>query len=82
MVGLTLRVVRPPEVTEALQKILLYMEGLEEQVLRGKMPEAELTDRELSNLDKALLEMRKGESISLEEFNKRHGFQVQSHRPS
>jgi hypothetical protein len=82
MVGLTPRVVRPPEIIEALQKILLYMEELEEQVLRGKMPEPELTDRELSNLDRALLEMRKGESISLGEFNKRHGFQVQGQRPS
>ncbi len=38
------------------------------------MREGRLTDTEAKSLDNAVLEMQKGKSISLDEFNKRHAF--------
>ena len=76
---------RPPDVTQAvdaLRRLLQYVEKLEEEVQISKMREGTLTDEETKNLDKALLEMEKGKSMSLDEFNKRRGLKVHGKSPS
>lgn len=62
------------DVIEAVRTLILRTEELEEKVLREKLPETEMSEAELTGLDKALHEMQKeGVAITLEEFNKHQG---------
>ena len=61
-------------VLEAVRELMLRTEALEEEILREKLPESEMSEVELKGLDKALREMQKeGAAITLEEFNKHQG---------
>ena len=69
---MTLQLVKPGEVVEALQTLIRYIEQLEENVRRSRMPEVTLSHEELSELREAEFEMdNKGMSLTLGEFNKR-----------
>lgn|GEM_PF-1626680 len=61
------------DVIEAVRTLVQLTEKLEEEILRGKLPEVELSEKELKDLDDSLREMREGAAISLEEFNKKRG---------
>jgi len=63
------------------ESISVFVEGLREMItgvkraedlLRSSLPEVELSQEELAELDATLIEMRKGSvGLSLDEFNKR-----------
>ena len=63
------------DVIEAVRKLILRTDELEEEVLRAKLPEVEMSEEELRELDKSLHEMREeGAAITLEEFNQHQGY--------
>jgi hypothetical protein len=63
------------DVITAVRALILRTEELEERILREKLPEIEMSDSELKQLDNSLREMQKeGAGITLEEFNKHQGF--------
>jgi hypothetical protein len=74
---LTLQSVKPEEAAEALQTLIRYIEQLEENVRRSRMPEVTLSDEELKELREAEQEMdNEGASLTLAEFNKRSNSQA------
>lgn len=67
------------EVFEAVRTLLLRTETLEEEVLRAKLTEIEMSDEELNALDKSLHEMREeGAKITLDKFNENQGSHIES----
>ena len=69
---MTSQSVKPEEAAEALQTLIRYIEQLEEDVRRSRMPEVTLSDKELKELREAEHEMdNEGASLILAEFNKR-----------
>ena len=65
-------------VIEAVRTLVKYTEQLQEAVLRGKLPEVQLSEKELADLDDVAREMsEEGQSISLEELNQKHRTKVQ-----
>ena len=59
-------------VFEAVHKLMIVMEEVEEKVLREKLPEVELTEKELAELDEGVREIRGGNYIALDEFNRKN----------
>ncbi len=57
------------DVIEAVRTLILRTEELEGEMLRRKLPEVEMSQTELNDLDSAVREMHKAAAISLEEFN-------------
>ena len=80
---MTLESVKPREAAEALQTVIRYIEQLEENIRRSKMPEVTLTDEELRELDEAADQMdKKGASMTLDEFNQKFSSKVQGNSTS
>jgi hypothetical protein len=68
------------DVIGAVRTLILRTEALEEEVLRSRLPQVELSGAEMKRLQKALREMREeGAAITLEEFNQHQGHN-QKHR--
>ncbi len=55
----------------AVRQLMVAMEEVEEKVLRAKLPEVELTEKELTELDEGVREIRGGEYLTLGEFNRK-----------
>jgi hypothetical protein len=69
---LTLQLVKPGQAAEALQTLIRYIEQLEENARRARMPEVTLPREELDELHEAGREMdNEGMSLTLGEFNQR-----------
>ncbi len=75
--------VKPREAAEALQTVIRYIEQLQENIRRTKMPEVTLTDEELRELAEAADQMdKKDASMTLDEFNQRFSSKVQGNSTS
>jgi hypothetical protein len=69
------------DVIAAVRALILRTEELEEEVLRLRLPEVELSEDEMKRIEKRLHEMRQeGAAITLEEFNQ-HQRRNQKPRP-
>lgn len=67
------------DVFEAVRTLLLRTEALEEEVLRERLTETEMSNEELKALDKSLHEMREeGAKITLDKFNENQGCHKES----
>jgi acyl-CoA synthetase (NDP forming) len=66
---------------QAIYKLIEYTEQLEEELLKKRTDKVELSKEELAEIDSTLHRMReKSESMSLDEFNRKHLSEIQSDR--
>ncbi len=66
---------------QAIYKLIEYTEHLQEELLKKKATQVELSKGELANIDSTLRLMHeKDEPMSLDEFTKKHRSEIQSGR--
>jgi acyl-CoA synthetase (NDP forming) len=69
------------DVIQAIYRLIEYTEQLEEELLKKRADKVELSKEELAEIDSTLHRMHeKGESMSLDEFNRKHISEIQSDR--